>query len=1678
MKKIIYILFLILSLLFISCNDTEIKVEKIELHNYEEIKEVNLNEYKLSDFLLKVEYSDGTFKIIKLENSMISDSDIVKFSKEGTHQVYVTYEGAYTSFEFTVKNEKENLSGINVVLSSDEYIYNGLPIEPTFSVLDGSKQLTANKDYTYEYLNNVNAGMGIIQINGIGDYSGTYNEIFTISKADLVVKADDILVQGDEIPKFTVSYEGFKYTDTEADLTGYLLFNCAYDSEVSGEYEITPSGLTSHNYNIVFEKGVLTIDHIKLKDSHVIVANGPFYYTGSEITPKVTVTIDDEVLDDSNYEVKYYNNISAGTGRVVITGKKSLYGTIERNFLINKVDLQITVDDIEINYLDKLPEYVVKYYGLVNGESVENLDGQLHINCDYNGKEVGTYPIRLSGYISDNYNITYKNGTLKVNKVAITDLILDYQEVTYNGREIKPSFSVYRNDNVLSQNIDYEITYDNNINVGNGSVTVKGINNFYGEITKSFVINKAALIITIDSHTIEYGETVPEFTYSIEGFVNGQNINDIGGLLSVSSNYKDSVGKYDITGSGLQSNNYKITYVKGLLTINQKAIKNENITISNDTLIYTGKEIKPQVEIKTNSGETLKENIDYTISYMNNVNAGTGTIIIVCAGNYTGTFIKEFTIGKKDLTVTSNSYELTYGDEVVNYEAEINGFVEGENISNLNGSLEFVCNYNKLSNVGSYEITLNGLTSNNYNISYQNGSLLVKPKDISKIEIEILKTEYLYTGLEIIPELVVKFNDSILVSDVDYKLNCENNINVGEGKVTITGINNYTGNIDKVFNINKNEIIINVLSKEVLYLEVLPELDKSLFIEIINDVSSISNELILNNISIECNYSKGMVPGEYLIKASGYANENINVIYNDGYIYCKSDVSFVGEGTEENPYVISSPSELYGLGELVNKNELQDKHYILGNNIDFEGYSMLTIGNKTNPFTGVFNGKGYSINNINIIETNNASVGLFGQVKDSVIVNLGVNGITINNNNSLNIGGLVGSAVNTNINNCYVNNLTITTDSNYDILVGGIVSNIDNGEVLNSYVSGTINTNSLSKISVGALCGEAKNMLISDSYTNVYINASGSNVTVSGIVGSIENSFVYNVYSLGNIKASGEMVDASETFIESKVSNSYYENVLYSNEIVIESNEVYTNNGISINEIIDTMKGIWDLDKWIFIDNNPVLYYQVIDDVKYVSKPEKIICVYGNTQIDYYGYTINTNGIDISNVGTYSVILELKPGFKWDDSTNVNLELQLEVVPKNLYIDIDSIVIEEGEDFNITYKYDGLLDKDLLLLDELDFIYDYDGSYGTYIIDLDNEFDNYNLIYNKGYLYVKSLDYNKWSIWDGTYQNGTFEGAGTEMDPFLIGSANDLATLAYKANNGENTDYYYTLVTNIDLNNINWPVIGNEYGINVFNGKFNGNGYVINNLYINNYNDSSKQYLGLFGHVKNAEICNLDILNGKIEYVGFTDPYLGLMASFVDNSYINSCEINGTIDCTYYGTFEVAVGGMFAYVKSNSTIENVISNAVIKVAIKNVKNTNARLNAGGIAGVIDESKLTYGYALGNIVIDSIKEFVYAGGICGYANDEVIGSLYSLVNITTNGDINLLKISSTIGYQNNEIYDIMYNDNVITINGVNDLLEIIYTGEYKSLEEIGLYINDNWDYMIWDLTDLLNPKLIL
>ena len=174
-----------------------------------------------------------------------------------------------------------------------------------------------------------------------------------------------------------------------------------------------------------------------------------------------------------------------------------------------------------------------------------------------------------------------------------------------------------------------------------------------------------------------------------------------------------------------------------------------------------------------------------------------------------------------------------------------------------------------------------------------------------------------------------------------------------------------------------------------------------------------------------------------------------------------------GNGTPANPYIITTADQLAYVAQQVNAGTYGwgSASYKLGNDINLAAYSSWTpIGNSDNLFEGSFDGGGHIISNLRISATSprNSSYGLFGDIFNGTVKNVGLSSVNINvtsTGDSLRVGGLAGNTDGT-IVNCFVSgNIigTAATGSSYDgTSFGGLVGRNNGGTVNNCYTTAAV----------------------------------------------------------------------------------------------------------------------------------------------------------------------------------------------------------------------------------------------------------------------------------------------------------------------------------------------------------------------------------------------------------------------------------------------------------------------------------------------------------------------------------------------------------------------------------------------------------------------------------------------
>lgn len=208
------------------------------------------------------------------------------------------------------------------------------------------------------------------------------------------------------------------------------------------------------------------------------------------------------------------------------------------------------------------------------------------------------------------------------------------------------------------------------------------------------------------------------------------------------------------------------------------------------------------------------------------------------------------------------------------------------------------------------------------------------------------------------------------------------------------------------------------------------------------------------------------------------------------------------------------------------KNNLAGNYYLTAD-IDCSGGAWTRIGNTVTPFTGTFDGCGYTISNLTITASN-LTQGLFGTIRDPAkIANVTLTNVSISSGSSK-VGALVGWAQTTGsglilIQNCSSSG-TIAGTSYY---LGGLIGQVssDGSEYVYVYdcSSSVVITGSGSGANyIGGLIGYSDISIVSNCYATG--NVTSPNLGIGGFVGECGtsegkyNTFTY-CYATGNVTA-------------------------------------------------------------------------------------------------------------------------------------------------------------------------------------------------------------------------------------------------------------------------------------------------------------------------------------------------------------------------------------------------------------------------------------------------------------------------------------------------------------------------------------------------------------------------------
>lgn len=208
---------------------------------------------------------------------------------------------------------------------------------------------------------------------------------------------------------------------------------------------------------------------------------------------------------------------------------------------------------------------------------------------------------------------------------------------------------------------------------------------------------------------------------------------------------------------------------------------------------YTGSAVCPPVTVLVD-GTLLREGTDYTLSYTNNINIGTATVLIVGIGRYSGTRTETFRITGPNLysaTIQTIPDQLYTGSEIRPTLTITLGNVT------LRENTDYYVSYSNNRNVGTATVTVTG--RNNYS-GTKTITFRILGRDISNTTVSSISTQR-YTGDDICPGITVKIGSVTLQRGVDYTLDYRDNCQPGTASIVIKGAGSYSGSKTVTFKI-------------------------------------------------------------------------------------------------------------------------------------------------------------------------------------------------------------------------------------------------------------------------------------------------------------------------------------------------------------------------------------------------------------------------------------------------------------------------------------------------------------------------------------------------------------------------------------------------------------------------------------------------------------------------------------------------------------------------------------------------------------------------------------------------------------------------------------------------------------------------------------------------------------
>ena len=423
---------------------------------------------------------------------------------------------------------------------------------------------------------------------------------------------------------------------------------------------------------------------------------------------------------------------------------------------------------------------------------------------------------------------------------------------------------------------------DNSSKVGKYDIVAFGAVSDKYEISYipgTLTITKAPLTISAGNYTKKQGDAMPVFKASYAGFKNGENESVLTKqpVFSCEANESSAPAEYAVTISGAEAENYAISYEQGHLTV----VEADAIVVRAKSYSRQYGDENPVFEFET-EGAALDGTPEIVCSAVANSPVGSYTIEVKQGSikNYNVHFESgTLTITKAPLSISAGSYTKKQGDAMPVFKASYAGFKNGEDESVLTKQPVFTCEANEASAPAEYAVTISGADAENYDISYEQGHLIVVEADAVVVRAKSYSRQY---GDE---NPVFEFETEGAALDGTPEIVCSAVSNSPVGSYTIEvkqgSIKNYNVHFESgTLTITKAPLSISAGSYTKKQGDAMPVFKASYA-----GFKNGENESVLTKQPVfSCEANESSAPAEYAVTISGAEAENYAISYEQGHL--------------------------------------------------------------------------------------------------------------------------------------------------------------------------------------------------------------------------------------------------------------------------------------------------------------------------------------------------------------------------------------------------------------------------------------------------------------------------------------------------------------------------------------------------------------------------------------------------------------------------------------------------------------------------------------------------------------------------------------------------------------------------------------------------------------------------